>query len=124
MPDGQGPNLPFRKRRRQAVCVQAHLECTYYQNYARSDSQIDSYNSASSQPCSGSSASSTQATHQCYGSGPPSESLANADYPKNFSATDLNVASAVPGAISVDMSGPDWFETEVLGALDQPLSRR
>ncbi|TKW55877.1 hypothetical protein CTA1_11716 [Colletotrichum tanaceti] len=142
MPDRQGPKLPFRKRRRQAVvctscrrrkiacdrkapcaqCVLAHLKCTYYQNYACIDSQIDSHNSASSQPYSSSSASTTQDTHQYYSPGPPSEALANANYLKNFSTTDLNVASAVPGAISVDMSGADWFETEVLGALDQPLS--
>lgn len=106
-----------------AQCVQAHLKCAYYNSYAHSDFQIDRHNSANSKPRSSSSASSTQATHQGYGTEPPSESLGNVDYQRNFSSvSNLDVASAIPAAISVDTSAPSWLETEIYGTLSQPLS--
>lgn len=140
MPDVPGRTLPARKRQRQAVvctgcrrrkiacdrkapcaqCVQAHLECTYY---ARNDFQTDSRHSTKAKSQSSLSASSAQAMdYQSYSSGPPSESLANLEYQKNFSVPDLMVASTIPAAHSVDMSASSWFDTEILGTFNQPLS--
>lgn len=137
MPGAPGRTLPARKRQRQAVvctgcrrrkiacdrkspcaqCVQAHLECTYY---ARNDFQTDNRHSTKAKSHSSLSAPSTQAMHYpSYSSGPPSESLANVDYQKNFSVPDLMAASA---AHSIDMSASSWFDTEILGTFNQPLS--
>lgn len=100
-----------------AQCIQANLECTYHRGYhdARNDFPTDRHDSAHSKVRSSSSASSMQATSQGYAP----ESLANVDY--QSPVFEMNVASALPAALSVDMSAPSWFETEILGALDQPL---
>lgn len=98
-------------------CVQAQLECTYYNSHAHSNSHlpVDRRNSARFKYRPSSSASSMQAVlYPRYGS---ESTLSNVNYRSHV--FDSEVAPAPLGPVSIDMSAPDWFDADLVNTSNQ-----
>lgn len=144
MTDRPGRSVPFRKRRRQAVvctgcrrrkiacdrkspcaqCVQAQLDCTYYQTHTGADFQNDrnsnpqTRSSLSSLPES----STPHVSRRNYEPEASIDTTATIDYQKNFYSLNLGTTAEGPLPMPDETILPNWFETNVLSTYDDPLS--